>query len=464
MAVQQISTAQSVLKEVFAQEEVTKQFDEGTLLMDIIEKGDQNAPQMAEMLGEYDGTYVIFPLHTAGNPNVGVGVRETKEYPEEGAQTYAQAKYRCKYVTSVVGLTRQIMTRGRGNPQSIFNIAAKEASAVIANTKRRMNQWLHGDGSGLLANVVSYSNSAGGGTYTVDSSALVPVNAEIIVRKKEDGGWASGTTPDWTNTQGVYDPAFVSSKTATTLVLKKADHTTNFGTSGDNSTNAMGVYFWDAQGTVPYGIDNVCTAVNPPNAGFDSGNAVTATDDGGLLCTFGAIDRTNATNAFWKALNNTDDGITTNLAGSSVSIEEHIQPLIAAINQEDSTLIDEDAIIAVSQQGQWWQVVNALESGKRTEVRPRIVDGKYEVVRYGPITFAYDSQSTANTMKFFAPRYLFRMQASPWQVEDLSGSQYERVNGVHSRPTGKWRMTMFSEQQLCASYCGVNTKFTNIAS
>lgn len=454
-----ISTLTPALKEVFAQEEVTKQFDEGTLLMDIIEKGDQNAPQFVEMEGKSDGKYVIFPLHTSGNPNVGIGVSEGDQYPKAGQQTYAQAKFRNRYVTSAMELTTQAMSRTAGTEQAIFQAAAAEASKLVGNTKRRMNQWLHRDGSGLLASVVSYSGS----TYTVDSSADVPVGAEIIVREKATGGWSAGTTPDWSATSGVKDPAYVASKTANTIVLTQKDESTAWSTAGANSTNTMGVYYWDSQGNLPYGLDNVCSTLNPPYAGFDHTNStlsLAATDDGGLNACFGAIDRVTG-NDFWKALNSTDDGIVTALSAAP-SIEEHIQPLINAINIADSTLIDEDAIVCVSRQAQWWSIVNQLETGKRTEVRTRIIDGKYEVVRYGPITFCYDGQSTANTMKFFAPRYMFRMVLTPWGFEDMA-TEWTQVLGAHNRPIGKWRKNLYTEQQLCANYCGANCTFTNVS-
>ena len=77
MPAQDISSASAVLKEVWASNDTTKQFDEGTLLLDIVEHGDQDAPGFAAQLGTYDGKYVIFPLHTAGNPNAATAVAAT---------------------------------------------------------------------------------------------------------------------------------------------------------------------------------------------------------------------------------------------------------------------------------------------------------------------------------------------------------------------------------------------------
>lgn len=475
---QTISNILPILKEVFASEDVQKQFDEGTLLLDIIEKGDQGAPQFTNMLGEYDGKYVVFPLHTGGNPNVGVGVAEGYEYPKEGGQTFNQAKYRCKYVVSSMGLTTQTMTRAKGNPQSLFNYAGKEASLLIQNTRRRMNFWAHGDGSGLLATTTSWANATG--ILTVNSTANLEAGMEFIARPLSGAKttncdipvYTSGTTVPtaWATTFGsdiaTGNPARVLAKTGATTVTVTSHSGTAVVTGGpaDAAWNTdFGIYAFDSQGNVPFGMANLCQANNPLYSGF-CGTTLAATDSTGLSPCFGAIDRTTAAGNFWKPINNTDDGITTALGSLPVSITTHIQPLISAILSRDSSLVDQDSIIAVSRMSQWYQIVNQLESGKRTDVRTSIIDGKYEVVRYGPITFCYDQQSPANTMRFFAPRYVFRMVATPWQFEDLAGSEYSQILGGLSRQTSKWRKNLFSEQQLCASSCRPNCEFTGIAS
>lgn len=484
MAGSNLSSALPLLLDVVADRNVQRQFDEGTLLMDVIESGDQSAPQFANMMGKAEGNFVFFPLHTAGNPNVAVGVAEGYEYPVEGRQTYNRAKYRNLYQVSAFGVSSEAQSRARGGEQSVLDMAAFEASAIIANTRRRQNFWLGRNGSGRIAGglgVSTFANSSGTGTVTLnttagDTTANLEVGMEIIFRQiatgNDNGVPSAAATSKYTNwptnsfTTG--DPAVVAAITNSAVFTitthTGAEWTGNFANGTVNSTSNTGAFYvFDSQGRVPWGIDNFCTGVNPSYMGYNASATVTATDVGGIYNVPGAIDRTNSSNAFWKAITNSD--VTTDLSGLPVSIEDHIQPLLAKILQRDSMLYGEgDAIIAASNMNVWWQVVNALDQSKRTDVRTKIIEGKYDAVRYDIITFTYDQTLDSGSMWFFAPRYLFRSILTPWQVEIQGGSSYNQILGGANRPTSKWRQNLFSESQLCASSCRPNCKFTNISS
>lgn len=479
MGVRTISDVTPILKEVWRDDEVVKQFDEGALLLDVIEHGDQDTNQAIKMGVEKDGKYVIVPLHTTGNPNTGVGVAEGYEYPEVGGQGYKQAKYRGRFLVAGIGLTTQTMTRAAGGEQSVFNNQAKEDSATISNIRRRTNFNIARDGSGLLATVADNGYTNATGLFQVDSTANLAVGMQFIARDVIAGN-ATGV-PIATNTTSLPtgwpvtsittgNPAQIRSITNSThFVAELADASAlwDFASSGahDYNNSTQGIYLFDEQGRQIWGLDNYCSDANPNNMGFNGATTVTAIDDGGsgigLLNVPGGLDRTVAANLFWKAIGSTE--MTVNLGGAAISLEDHIQPLNSQILARDSMLAsDEHAIIAVSRMDQWWQVVNALESGKRTEIRRVLADGNYDSVSYSYITFAYDQTLPATTMLFFAPRYLFRMMITPWQTEDLSG-RYNQVLGGLNRGTSKWREYLFSEQQLCGSSCRPNAKFTNIA-
>jgi hypothetical protein len=477
MAVRTISDITPILKEVW-DDEVVKQFDEGALLLDVIEHGDQDTNQAIRMGAKQDGKYVIVPLHTDGNPNTSVGVAEGYEYPEVGGQTYKQAKYRGRFLVSGIGLTSQTMSRASGGEQSVFNNQAREDAATIANIRRRTNFNIARDGSGILATATAYTNSTG--VFTVDSTADLKAGLQFIAREKISGnptGVPRGNTTDslpnaWpvtTITTG--NPAQIRSITnSTSFVAELPDGSAVWDfvpTAGaqDYTNSSFGIYTFDEQGRQIWGLDNFCSDANPNNMGFNGATTVTAIDDGGaginLLNVPGGLDRTVAANAFWKAIGVAE--MTVNLGGAAVTLEDHIQPLNSQILARDSNLAsDEHAIIAVSRMDQWWQVVNALESGKRTEIRRVLADGQYDSVQYSYITFAYDQTLPAQQMLFFAPRYLYRMMITPWQTEDLSG-RYNQVLGGLNRGTSKWREYLFSEQQLCGTSCRPNAKFTNIA-
>jgi hypothetical protein len=175
-----------------------------------------------------------------------------------------------------------------------------------------------------------------------------------------------------------------------------------------------------------------------------------------------------AANAFWKALNSTDDGITTALGSTPITIKGSIQPLIKAIYDTglgDSEMRSQDFMIAVSDMDVWHQIVNDMESAKQTNVRTMVIDGKYEGARYGPITFVFDTDAEANTMKVFAPKYLYRMVAQPWQPwgANLDGAQWRHVKNSAGDPTLNWRRDLITRQQLVGTRCRQNCKFTGIA-
>lgn len=459
MPAQTIVDTLPLLKEVFASDEPAKQFDEGTFLLDIIEKGDQNAPQAANMMAEYDGKYVVFPLYTAPNPNTGVAVLEGRGYPLEGGSTFQQAKYRCRHITASYGFTSQVMSRAKGNPQSAINYVASEAERLLSSTRRQTDLYLHGDGSAMLATASSY-NSANS-TLTVDSTRNLMVGQEIMLRHKSSGASTGvnqqGTPPtSWPSQSGEFSPARITALTPTTVTLVDSISSTSLGALTVNSNH--GVYAWDSQGQQIWGLDAFCEDSNPGNAGFDATTTVTATDETGLLRCLGAIDRTISANAFWNAYT------TQNLAGNAISIESHIQPLQVALINRDSMLMGTSEVIGLLTHQAWWNLVNQLESGKRTTIRTSIIDGKYEVVQYGIFTFAFSLQQPANTAYFFRPKNLFRMIATPWNFEDMAGSQYQNIPTVGTRrPTSRWRANLFSEQQLCANSVLGFAKFVNAA-
>lgn len=463
MAAQTVIDAVSILKEVFVTNDPSKQFDEGSFLMDIIEHGDMNSPAAVNMLGETDGKYMVFPLYTTPNPNTGVGVLEGTGYPVEGGSTFAQAKYRTRYLVSSFGFTTQLMNAAQGDPQSAINYVASEMDRLVATTRRKMDLVLHGDGSGLLATSNTYDNT--NSILNVADASKLKVGQEVILRHKSSGASTGsaqkGTQPTgWDSSGGELLPAKISAISGNNVTLQYAGNSAAFGNLTVNSNH--GVYLWDEQGQQIWGLDAFCSDGNPANSGFDASTTVTATDEGGLLRCLGAIDRTVAANAYWKPYTNT------NLAGASISVETHLQPLQVALINRDSSLqsaaAGPAAIMGLLTHQEWWNLVNQLESGKRTEVRTVIEEGKYEMVRYGIFNFAYSIQQPANTAYFFNPKNLFRAVKTPWGVEDMAGSQYKNIGTVGSRrPTSKWRVDLFTEQQLCGNGVLGFSKFTNTA-
>jgi len=476
-----MSGATATLKEQWEDQEVSKLFDEGALFLDVLESGDQGADQAVRMSLKREGKYVIAPLHTAGNPNVGIGVAEGYPYPVEGSQSYAQAKYRCRSVVAAIGLTREVMNRAGGGDQSVLDWQATEDAKTIANIRRKMNFIYAGNGSGKFTDATGYTN--GTGTLDVGDSSNIPIGAEIIVRDLLDGnptGVPSGNTtsslptgwPVTLVTTG--NPARVRSKTSTTLVLENVNDGSLFDhamaeSDHDFANATFGVYFHDEQGRVPWGVKSFALAANPTDMGFNGATTVTAVDDGGtaaaggigLLNVPGAIDRSVAANAFWNAISSSDLTLALN---RQMTIEDDIQPLDEVILGRDSMISESDEIpmIAASRKGIWWKIVNQLNSGQRTEIRRFIEDGRYEYVKYGKFVFTYDQTLPSGEVLFFAPRYLFRMVVTPWGPETLDSTWNQIHATTLHRPTSAFRKNLVTEQQLCATSCRPNALFTSV--
>jgi len=462
---QTLSNVVPILKEVTTKLGLLKQFDEGHFLLDIIEHGDQGSPKVFDMMAEFDGKYIRLDAHTAGNPNVAVGVPETSGYPKEGSQDYDNLKYRGKRMVSSLGMTIETMSRAPGDPQSSFRIASKEMIAIMENTRKRMNYYCHQDGSGLLSTLPAASGwNTSTKKFTIPSTAelaRLPVGTEFIVRSLTGSSGPTGvdtfdTGTAWSATSGVKIPAKVTAVDVTnkTITATYYDDTAIPQTTvGDMS--AYGIYSWDQQGEVCWGLAIACSDANPSRHGWLP-TGTPPTDSTGLSKAFGAIDRNAAGNEWWKAVAAKD------LGGAAINIQNDIQPLQNTLIGRDSTLRGQDAIMCVLADNALWALINELEAGKRTAVRTTIVDGKYEVVRYGIFTFGWDPDSTSNTALFFAPKNFYRMVISTWDWEDLDSRWTQMLNSF-SRPTSKHRMELCSEQQLICGSCLGNSKFTNVA-
>lgn len=476
-----LASVAPALLQVLMDPEVTDQCDKSALLLDAIEHGDQSTQAAMDRSITYDGEYVFALLHTDYNANVPAGY-DGGPLAVPGSQSTARAKYRCKIMQHAIGMTDDVMIRAGGSPQSAIDIMAFEQSAIFPVLRKTMNWNMHRDGSGLISACTSSGFDNANSILYVSDNKYFRTGMAIILRGLTTGSpygvpTATGlptSYPVTTYTTG--NKLYVSGKSSDgtgdyiTLASDAALATAYTTAMTVNATH--GVYQWDSQGRYPYGIDAYCIATNPPYSGYDYANTVTATDGGsattGVLACPGAIDRTAAANAYWKALNSTDDGITTALGSTPITIKGSIQPLIKAIYDTglgDADMRGQDFMIAVSDMDVWYQIVNDMESAKQTTVRTMVLDGKYEGARYGPITFVFDTDAEANTLKVFAPKFLYRMVAQPWQPwgVSLDGAQWRHIKNSAGDPTMNWRRDLTTRQQLVSTRCRQNCKFTGIA-
>lgn len=458
---QTISGIVGVLNEVNSRKGVFKLFSEGTFTLDILERGDQSAPRAVAMQAEVDGRYVKIQLHTGGNPNTGIPVREGKQYPLAGSQTVNHLKFRTVRLLSTLALTSEVMNKGVTDAQAVYKVAANEIAAIMKNTRKRENMWALGDGSGLLATshaTTPYQAVGVTATFTVDSTAKLAVGMEIVPRHKTNGAalpYVGDLPTGWVSVQGDPIPMrIVSIVSATQFTAKYYDNTTVATGVADNAATirSVGIYPWDAQGYATYGLDSFCTTGNPSAHGFNP-NAL-PTDETGMLLGYGGVDRAVVTG--YQA-NTTKD-----LANAALSVKDNLEPEEIELVSREPSLFNDDAIMVISPGRQFHQVVHNLEAGKRTYTRTKIKEGRWDVVRSGIFTFGWDPDCPAKTMFFFAPEWFFRMELKAWGFEDLGGSMYNQQTGGIGRPTGIWQLNAFAYKQLLCGSCRGNGKWINV--
>lgn len=466
-----IESILTTLNRVNVRKGVYKQFDEGTILLDAIEKGDFNSPAIMAMMGEKDGEKLRIQAHTGGNPNVGVGVKEGHEYPKAGSQDYGALYYRSVRLLAGMAQTTEAISRARTSEQAVFSAAAREMMGMIGNIRKRANFYMFGDGSGLMATGhASTGFNISTDLVTVLDASQLENGMELMPRGTDDGSTIGGgvaptghdsTSDDEGNT--VYEPVKVTSldKTAKTFTAKYYN-----GDAYDATTaaefNDIGWYLWDQQGKVPFGLGNICSTTNPTASGFPPGSTL-PTDDVGMSAGFGGIDRNTSGNEWWQALTKN------NLGGTQLDIKNHLQPTAINLITRDSALRNSGDVLCIMDGTRWDTLINELEAGKRTKREVWIVDGKHKGVQYDIFTFAWDPDCPAGTvtansgqMFFFVPKHLFRLIVTSWQMENRGGGNYTQLLGPLGRPTGKWRANLeFEGQTVCASVLGC-TRYDNV--
>ncbi|GEM_PF-3403338 len=445
-----------MLKEVYT-DIAEKHFDEKTLTLDVLEKGDFEAAQ-TKMLAEKDGNFIVLRAHTDGNPNAGIPVPERGGYPKSGSQERKRILYRTVPLVAAEALTEEIANRSDNDMKSLIRITAKEAEDLIANTRRKENRWAIGDGSSLLASSAStltwdYSEDQ----FTVDDASKFKIGEQIIVRNKTTGA-VLGTT-NWPTTGGIADPAEITAiNTTTNKLTVKNGYTGNAdldldGSAGDLSSSGYGVYPWDSQGRAPWGLDIICSNANPSNHGFSPSSVPS---ENGMSRAFGAIDR--ATNEWWQAITSSDLSST-----RPIDVFTDLVPLEAQFLERDSTPRNEYGIFVLSDYQRWNTIIQQLEVAKRTYERTRITTNKWEAVKSGMFTFGYDTQIAAGTYYFFNTDHIMRMVQKPWHFESFTGSEWNRVYQAHGRATSERERYMRKECQMLVSSCRQAHKIVNAA-
>jgi len=483
----QISSVINALNEV-GPRDIYPQFDESTIALDRIEKGGDDGLKAFSTLAYREGKYIRIQAHVSGNPNVGVGVREGREYTRPGSQGYDVLKYRLKRIHAGMSHTIEAESHAGGGEQSAFDAPAQEMAACIQNIRKRQNKIILGDGSATLCSVPASGNNwtnATPATLVVDDASDMKVGMEIIVRTKTGGGDGTGATPAltegganaWPSTTDsagntIYKPAKVTAvNTSTNTLSLQYYNGVNIVNTTQTLCNSMGVYPWDSQAAVPWGLQIACDNVNPSAHGWTPGGAP-PTDAVGMSCAFGALDRTTAANAWWK-------GTVTDLAGASVNLKDHLQNLRRTLLKRDGSLSGRTSILGICDPSIVDQITNALTAGQRTwknitinTNKPMSLnDGLYDAVAFDIFAFVGDSDvhkgsssTSYGRVLFFDPDKFYRYILTPWGLEKgPDGVTWHQSEGPYGRMTSEFYAYLATEQQLVCTSCLGNAMFDNVA-
>ena len=437
---QQVTSFLTALNEVNVRQGVFKMFSEGTFALDMVEKGKFGAMKQAGILAERDGKWIRVQAHTDGNPNVGVGVSERHGYPTPGHQQVNALYYRNRKLVATASHTTEVLAQSETTKQAAINAAALEMRSLIKNCRKRENWIFLNDGGGMFTDVAASGNNWDNTakTLVVSDVSRFKVGMEVVPRNKTSGALGTGWTTGAKNGVTESKPAKVTaiSTANNTITLKYYDDVA-IDIATQTIFNGMGVYPWDQQGKVPWGLGIACSATNPSVHGFDP--ASMGVDATGKSNGFGGVDRA-ATDWF--------DAYVLSAGNQQISIVEHIEPIEdELITREPDLDITENSIVAISRANKWRAVIHELEAAKRTVTRTKVVEGRYAVVQSGMITFGWDPDMTANTMYFFDPKMIFRLIHDDWHFETKGGSQYSQLSDVWGRPTGEWQVNMLKMGQ-----------------
>src|SRR3990167_696303 len=136
---------------------IREQLNGATVLMARIMRDDKSA--------NVSGKSFTIPIHTARNVAAAVPRADGGTLPTAGQQTYANAVVPNAYVYSRIKVTGPTIRAARDNAGAFVTAIESEIKGVTKDTKRRMNQFLHSDGTGALAYWTGADDSSG---VTVD--------------------------------------------------------------------------------------------------------------------------------------------------------------------------------------------------------------------------------------------------------------------------------------------------------
>lgn len=431
--------ALNIQKRVYLNNKIYDQFEEGTVLHDIVDSGSE-VTDAVKMSAKWEGEHVAITNRTNKNPNLGRAYNsESQENARPGHNQYTKTRWIMAEINSAYEMSELAKIKNRGDPQSVDDILAIEIDGQITGNRKRVSEMMHGDGSELIttaAAAASWNNTTK--VLTVDSADYFvdKEGMEIIARHKTTGALSVG----WPTINGAPKPMLIQSVDAaadTVTVTDQAGGVFDMNDAAD-TVDDMGIYPYDAQGKGMWGIGIACDDANPSAHGFDP--AAPPSTEIGSLALFGGVNR--LTNSWWRG----NDYDANTLGGSTTpSIRRHIAPFLNILSKRTGgkmgwllgvTGFDVQACLAED-----------LSRMQRTAFTYEL-EGGYEAVKYNNLWTVVDHDGPYTELRVLEVDAMFQYIPDPWHIDDSPGGSWDRKLGPLGRGMQVFTCYFVTRRQL----------------
>jgi hypothetical protein len=225
----------------------------------------------------HEGEKISIPLHSSGGG--GHAYNSAGLLPPGDVQGVERQEHNYKEMYQTLKIRISFRRRAMGSGSAEADPLHFEMQSLARQRRHDRNVDLHGDGSGLLCNIASASNST---TFVVDNVRTLRNGLRVSVLLKANGSPGSG---------GVQSARITVDDVTTTVTLVGETLVDGAGTELNANAALYGVYRQNSYNDCPWGLKAIVSASNPA-----AGN-------------YGGINRSLAANAFFRATEQTNAAI-----------------------------------------------------------------------------------------------------------------------------------------------------------
>lgn len=439
------STFDKWAKEVFPfGDDYWKQFNQATPALDLI-----NSTNKVPFFGKHEGKYIVVPAMTAAGANDAVPFGEESGLSRASKETVDRLKYNVAMHNSSIKITGLAMDTMIGGDQSVQNELDFLMMQRPKSFNKQMNYYLHGTGSGLLANVVSVS----GNTITVDDATQLPVDRDIIIRNKTTGGLSgSGQTANYALTVTVQN-------TSTNVITVAREDGTAVTLTGQTSVDA--IYPYDSQGKAMNGFGIMCSTANP-------------TDYGSSTAYFGTVDR--AANPWWQG--NGFSALDSSGNTQAFDMFRDLQPAIDGIEKRAQEFLDAKSVTdnngndftvrwyAFTGRQNWRALGNQMKRDQRTDGGSNSnvsLKGGWKGIDYEGCVFVVDNDAPPSKIRMMHFASIKRYDVRPVYWDDRTGAIWIRKTASDGRDADIFKAYMLYRGQMIAVQCLTHGEITGLS-